>query len=77
MLKKLLRYLTRSVVNNPEGIQIEQIETQHVDIFYLSVAKEDMGRVLGKGGRTADAIRCIMQAGANQMDKEVIIDVVE
>lgn len=77
LLRKLLNYLASSVVNNPERIKIEQIETKEVDIFYLKVAKEDMGRVLGKRGKTADAIRCIMQAGANRLSKEVIIDIVE
>ncbi len=77
MLRKLLKYLASSVVNDPGGIDIEQIETKGVDIFYLRVAKEDMGRVLGKRGKTADAIRCIMQAGADQLGKDVIIDIVE
>lgn len=77
MLRKLLKYLVSSVVNNPEGIEIEQIETKQVNIFYLKVAKQDMGRVLGKRGKTADAIRCIMQCGAKQLDKDVIIDIVE
>lgn len=77
MLKNLLKFLAASVVYNPEEIRIEHIETQQADIFYLKVAKEDMGRVLGKGGRTADAIRCIMQSQAKQVGKDVIIDVVE
>lgn len=77
MLLKLLQYLVTSVVNEPEKIKIEHTETPQMDLFCLSVAKRDLGRLLGRKGRTVEAIRDLMTAAGVKLEKEVVIDVVE
>jgi hypothetical protein len=77
MLKALLDYLVRSVVRKPEEVRIKHIETAKVDIFYLSVDKSDLGRLLGKKGRTVEAIRRVISAVGAKLGKETVIDVVE
>ncbi|MFQ6090468.1 MAG: KH domain-containing protein [Candidatus Bipolaricaulia bacterium] len=77
MLKELLQYLVAGVVEQPEKVKIEHISTPKVELFYLSVPKQDLGRLLGRKGRTVEAIRAVVQAAASKIDKETVIDVVE
>jgi len=77
MLLKLLEYLVAGVVTMPERIKIERIETAKADIFFLSVAKEDLGRLLGKRGQTIEAIRTVLSVVGRKLGKEAIVDVVE
>lgn len=76
-LARLLHYLVAGVVDHPEKIRLSRVETPKVDIFYLTVAKEDLGRLLGRGGRTVDAIRAVLEVVAARHGKEAIVDVVE
>lgn len=76
MLKELLRYLVSGVVAEPEAVKIEHISTPKVELFYLSVPKRDLGRLLGREGRTVEAIRAVMEHVAAKQGKEAIVDVV-
>jgi len=75
MLKELLQYLVATVVGRPERVKIDHISTPKVELFYLSVPKQDLGRLLGRQGRTVEAIRAVMEAAAARIDKETVIDV--
>lgn len=75
MLKELLQYLVASVVERPERVGIDHISTPKVELFYLSVPKQDLGRLLGRKGRTVEAIRAVVRAAAARIDKETVIDV--
>lgn len=72
-----LKYLIAHLVDRPDQIQIERIETPQTDIFTLSVPKDEMGRLVGRNGRTAEAIRDVLGALGALTGKEVILDVIE
>ncbi len=72
-----LQYLIRTLVDAPQKITVERIETPKVDIFTISVPPEEMGRLVGRNGRTAEAIREVLGAIGATAGKEVILDVIE
>lgn len=72
-----LQYLIRALVDAPEKIIVERIETPKADIFNISVLQDEMGRLVGRNGRTAEAIRDVLGAIGTTLGKEVIIDVIE
>ncbi len=72
-----LQYLIRALVDAPEKITVERIETPKVDIYNISVPQEEMGRLVGRGGRTAEAIREVLGAIGATVGKDVILDVIE
>lgn len=72
-----LQYLIRTVVDAPQKITVERIETPKVDIFTISVSPDEMGRLVGRNGRTAEAIREVLGAVGATAGKEVILDVIE
>lgn len=75
MLKDLLQYLVSEVVEQPERMKIDHISTPKVELFYLSVSRKDLGRLLGREGRTVEAIRAVIQAVAAKQGKEAVVDV--
>jgi predicted RNA-binding protein YlqC (UPF0109 family) len=77
MLKELLQYLVAAVVDRPETIKIDHILTPKVELFYLSVPRRELGRLLGRRGRTVEAIRAVVRAAGTRIGKETLIDVVE
>ncbi len=77
ILKQLLEYLVASIVDRPEEIKIDHISTPKVELFYLSVAKADLGRLLGRRGHTVESIRRVIEAVGRRLDKETVVDVVE
>ncbi|MCS6936669.1 MAG: KH domain-containing protein [Candidatus Bipolaricaulota bacterium] len=74
---RALQFLIARLVDRPDQIQIERVETPKVDLFTLSVPKEEMGRLVGRNGRTAEAIRDLLGAIGAIAGKEVILDVIE
>jgi len=77
MLRELLEYLIRPLIDDPQRVRLDWVETQRVSIFYLWASKGDLGRILGKRGQTIEDIRRVMEAAAARLGREVIIDVVE
>ena len=77
MLYRLCALLVHSLVERPEALKIDRIETERVDIFFLHVADSDRGRLLGKSGRTIDALRAILDAAAARIDREVVVEIIE
>ena len=63
-MKDLLEYLARELVDEPDEVQVEEVENDRGVLLTLRVAKDDMGKVIGRGGRTARAIRTVMKAAA-------------
>ncbi|MCX8103771.1 MAG: KH domain-containing protein [Candidatus Bipolaricaulota bacterium] len=72
-----LNYIIQALVEVPQKISVERIETPKTDIFTISVAPEEMGRLVGRNGRTAESIRDVLGAIGAPMGKEVILDVIE
>lgn len=76
VLKELVEYLAKSLVNDPSSVMVkEEVEGTTVTLK-LSVADDDMGKVIGKQGRTAKAIRTVAKAAAARENVKVIIDII-
>ncbi len=77
MLYRLCLFLVRSLVDAPETVRIDRIETERVDIFFLHVGKDDRGRILGKGGRTIGALRTLLEGIAARLDREIVLEIID
>lgn len=77
MLRQLLEYLIRPLVDDLDNVRVDCVETQEMTLFCLWARKGDLGRILGKKGQTVEDIRRIMGAAAAHLGKAVIIDVME
>jgi len=77
VLYRLCRFLVMSLVERPDEVKIDRIETERVDIFFLHVTREDRGRVLGRGGRTIAALRSFLEGIASQLEREVVVEIVD
>ena len=77
MLYRLCLFLVCSLVDAPETVRIDRIETERVDIFFLHVGKDDRGRILGKGGRTIGALRTLLEGVAARLDREVVLEIID
>ncbi len=75
-MKELLLYIARLLVNNPDAVSVEVVETEKAINLQLKVAEEDMGKVIGKEGRIAKAIRTVIKAASKNEDKPVYVDIV-
>jgi predicted RNA-binding protein YlqC (UPF0109 family) len=77
VLYRLCVFLVSSLVDAPDGVKIDRIETEKVDIFFLHVNQEDRGRILGRGGRTVSALRTFLEGVAARLDREVVLEILE
>lgn len=75
-MKELVEIMARSLVDRPEAISVNEIGGAHSSILELKVAKEDIGKIIGKQGRTADAMRTILSAVAAKMNKRSVLEVI-
>jgi uncharacterized protein len=76
-VKDLIEYIARSLVDDPLQVQVKQERSGTSIHLVLEVAKEDMGRVIGKGGRVANAMRILLRVAAAREEKQVVLDVIE
>ena len=74
-MKELVKYIAKSIVDNPSEVKIKKVEKDQSIILELSVADEDMGKVIGKRGRIAKAIRTVVNAAATKEGKQVVVDI--
>ena len=75
-MQELLLFIAESMVNHPEEVTITGTEKDTATVSELHVAEEEMGKVIGKQGRIAKAIRTVMKAAASNENKRVIVDIV-
>lgn len=75
-MKELVETIAKALVDSPEDVVVTEKETDKAIILELKVAQEDMGKVIGKQGRIAKAIRSVVKAAASKSDKKVIVDIV-
>lgn len=75
-MRELLEFIAKSMVTNPDVVEITVVEKEAETVFKLHVAPEDMGKVIGKQGRIAKAIRIVMKAAASSENKKVIVDII-
>jgi predicted RNA-binding protein YlqC (UPF0109 family) len=76
-MKDLIDFIARSLVDNTERIEINEIVGTQTNVIELKVAKEDIGKVIGRNGRTADAIRTILNCGAAKLNKRYILHIID
>jgi predicted RNA-binding protein YlqC (UPF0109 family) len=74
---ELLEFLVKALVEDPEAVVIEELEEEGDLVYEITVAEADLGRVIGKGGRVANAIRTIAKAAAVRIDRRVIVDILD
>ena len=73
-MKEVLETIIRSLVDNPEGVEIKEVEGEKNRIFEVKVAEGDMGKIIGRQGKIAQSIRTVMKAVANRKDKKVTVE---
>ncbi len=76
-MKELVQYIAQALVDNPEQVKVEEVEGRHTSVLELKVAKEDIGKVIGKKGRTAQAMRDILNAASGKLKKRTILEIIE
>ena len=76
-MTELLEFLVKALVEDSEAVVVEELEEDGDLIYEITVAEEDLGRVIGKGGRIANAIRTIAKAAAVRIDRRVIVDILD
>ncbi|MGV7929469.1 MAG: KH domain-containing protein [Spirochaetota bacterium] len=75
--KDLVEYMVKSLVDHPDAVQIREVEGEKSTILELKVTKEDIGKVIGKHGRIARAIRTIINASATKSGKRVVLEILD
>jgi len=76
-MTELLEFLVKALVEDPEAVVVEELEEDGDLVYEITVADGDLGRVIGKGGRIANAIRTIAKAAAVRLDRRVIVDILD
>ena len=74
-MKELVELIAKSLVDNPDSVVVTETSDDNTINIELTVAPEDMGKVIGKGGRIAKAIRTVVKAAASKGDKKVVVDI--
>ena len=77
MLKELILVMAKALVDKPNEVEIKEIEGDVTTILELKVAKDDLGKVIGKQGKTAHAMRVILNATATKLKKRAVLEIVE
>ena len=76
-MKDLITYIAKALVDNPEEVVVREIEGRQIFLIELKVAKEDTGKIIGKQGRTAVAIRTILNAASVKLRKRCVLEILE
>ena len=76
-MKELVLYLAKSLVNHPEEVEVKEIQGETAAILELRVAKDDLGRIIGKQGRTAKSIRTLLNAVASRTNRKIVLEIIE
>ncbi len=76
-MKELVEYLARQLVSHPEAVEVKETQGDTASVLELKVAKDDLGRIIGKQGRTAKSIRTILNAAASRNNRKVVLEIVE
>ena len=76
-MKELVQYLAKCLVNNPDAVEVKETEGETASVLELRVAKEDLGRIIGKQGRTVKSIRTILTAAASRTNRKIVLEIIE
>ena len=75
-MKELVEFMAKSLVDNPDAVTVNEVNEEQSIILKLTVAPEDMGKIIGKQGRIAKAIRTVIKAVAVKQNKRVIVEII-
>ena len=76
-LAELIRYMAVNLVDKPDEVRVELVEERQANVFELEVAESDLGKVIGRGGKTARALRTVVQAVAPRSRKRTLVEILE
>ncbi len=77
MLRDMIEYIAKSLVDNPDEVKVTEIEGELTAVLELKVATEDLGKVIGKQGRTARAMRTLLGAAAAKVKRRAVLEIIE
>lgn len=76
-MKDLIKYIAKALVDSPEEVEVSEVEGNQTSVLELKVAKDDLGKVIGKQGRTARAMRTILSAASAKIKKRTVLEIIE
>ena len=76
-MKELVEVIAKALVDNPDQVSVTERDEDDATIVELSVAQEDMGKVIGKQGKIAKAIRAVVKAAGSRSDKKIVVDIID
>ncbi len=76
-LKDLVVVMAKALVDHPENVEVNEVEGEQTTVFELKVIKEDLGKVIGKEGRTARSLRTILSAASAKLKKRAVLEILE
>jgi predicted RNA-binding protein YlqC (UPF0109 family) len=76
-MKELIEYMAKSLVDNPDEVSVSEVEGEITSVIELKVDKSDLGKVIGKQGRTARAMRTVLSAASTKMKKRAVLEILE
>ena len=76
-MKELIAYIAKALVDSPDDVAVNEIEGSHTSVLELHVAKDDLGKVIGKQGRTARAMRTVLSAASAKLGKRAVLEIVD
>ena len=76
-MKELIEYIAKSLVDNPDKVKVTEIEGEKTSVIELSGAKQDLGKIIGKQGRTARSMRTILSAASTKNNKRAVLEIIE
>lgn len=76
-MKELIEYIAKALVDNPDEVSVSEVDGSQTAVLELKVAKEDLGKIIGKQGRTARAMRTLLSAASAKIKKRTVLEIVE
>jgi predicted RNA-binding protein YlqC (UPF0109 family) len=76
-MRDLIYYIAKALVDHPDQVSVDEVEGNQTSVLELKVAKEDLGKVIGKQGRTARAMRTILSAASAKIRKRTVLEIIE
>ena len=76
-MKELIAYIAKALVDNPEAVEVSEVEGEQTSVIEVKVEKSDLGKVIGKQGRTARAMRTILSAASTKIRKRAVLEIIE
>jgi hypothetical protein len=76
-MKDLIEYIAKALVDNPDQVSVKEVEGERTTVYELRVGQGDLGKVIGKRGRTAHSIRTLLNASATKSGKRAVLEILE